>query len=498
MKPLHSLERRLLEYLSKTRAVSLEEAASKTGMRLDQARRTLEWLKSKNLVITTPSSHVQISVGPEGKKAVKHGLPERRLTDLILDGGGKKRIGELAIQFRAGKDEFAAAIGYARKKNWVSAEKDSLIANQTPEISSEEDLLRRMTKYTLNMEELSREERDVVETLGYRPGYLILKEIKTVQIQSTKTGKKIDSSKKSVTEIEAITPELLTTSSWNRYSLRALDVEAASPIVSPGKKHPVQRFIDEVREIFVSLGFEEIEGPIIQPSFWNFDALFTPQDHPARDIQDTFYLNNLQVKTPANNEVVKHVSAAHENGGDTGSMGWGYRWNPTYARHVVLRTHTTAVTAKYLADHKVSEARVFSVGRVFRNEKVTFKNLVEFHQIEGIVVGKKVNLRDMMGLLSTFYHKLGLKKVKFWPSYFPYTEPSIQSMVYHDALGKWVELCGMGIFRPEVTVPLGVTNPVLAWGGGLERLVMLRYGIDDVRQLYQNDLSWLRRTPLCL
>ena len=104
----------------------------------------------------------------------------------------------------------------------------------------------------------------------------------------------------------------------------------------------------------------------------------------------------------------------------------------------------------------------------------------------------------MMGLLSTFYHKLGLKKVKFWPSYFPYTEPSIQSMVYHDALGKWVELCGMGIFRPEVTVPLGVTNPVLAWGGGLERLVMLRYGIDDVRQLYQNDLSWLRRTPLCL
>ena len=162
-----------------------------------------------------------------------------------------------------------------------------------------------------------------------------------------------------------------------------------------------------------------------------------------------------------------------------------------------MRTHTTSVTVKHLADNIPKEARVFSIGRVFRNEKVTFKNLVEFHQIEGIVVGKEVTLRDLMGLLTKFYHKLGLKKIKFWPSFFPYTEPSLQSMVYHEGLSKWIELCGMGIFRPEVTLPLGVNNPVLAWGGGLERLVMLKYGIDDVRKLYENDIDWLRRTALC-
>jgi phenylalanyl-tRNA synthetase alpha chain len=168
------------------------------------------------------------------------------------------------------------------------------------------------------------------------------------------------------------------------------------------------------------------------------------------------------------------------------------------ARRLVLRTHTTSVTIKYLADHKPSEARVFTIGKVFRNEKVTFKNLFEFHQIEGIIVGKDVTIRDMMGMLSRFYNRLGLTKVKFWPSYFPYTEPSLQSTVYYDRLGRWVELCGMGVFRPEVTLPLGVKNPVLAWGGGLERLVMLKYCIDDSRKLYENELSWLRGVPLRL
>jgi phenylalanyl-tRNA synthetase alpha chain len=150
-----------------------------------------------------------------------------------------------------------------------------------------------------------------------------------------------------------------------------------------------------------------------------------------------------------------------------------------------------------LADNKPEEARVFSVGRVFRNEKLTYKHLAEFYQVEGIVVGKNVTLRDLMGLQTEFYAKMGLNKVKFWPSFFPYTEPSLQSMVYHEKLGKWVELFGMGIFRPEVTLPVGVKNPVLAWGGGLERIAMLRYGLDDVRELYNNRLSWLRSVPKC-
>jgi len=164
---------------------------------------------------------------------------------------------------------------------------------------------------------------------------------------------------------------------------------------------------------------------------------------------------------------------------------------------MVLRTHTTCDTIKYLADHKPNEARVFSLGRVFRNEKVSYKHLVEFNQVEGIVVGKNATLRDLMGIQREFYRRMGLNKVKFWPTFFPYTEPSLQSMVYNERLDKWVELFGMGIFRPEVTKPLGITKPVLAWGGGIERIAMLKYGLDDVREFYNNNLKWLRSVTKC-
>jgi phenylalanyl-tRNA synthetase alpha chain len=214
-------------------------------------------------------------------------------------------------------------------------------------------------------------------------------------------------------------------------------------------------------------------------------------------MQDTFYLSKIKEPEIASLNLIENVSRVHVDGGDTGSRGWRYDWVLDEAKRIVLRTHTTAVTVKYLADNKVSEAKVFSVDKVFRNEKLDPKHLAELHQIEGIVVGKKVTLRDLMGVLSEFYKILGLKKVKFWPTYFPYTEPSLQSIVHVEGFG-WMELCGMGIFRPEVTLPLGVKNPVLAWGGGLERIIMARLRVEDIRELYENNLGWLRKVPLCL
>ena len=176
--------------------------------------------------------------------------------------------------------------------------------------------------------------------------------------------------------------------------------------------------------------------------------------------------------------------------------GWG-GWSREEAERIVLRTHTTPVTLQHLAKLQPESARFFSVGRVFRNEKVSYKHLVEFHQVEGVATAPGASLRDIMGLQKEFYAKMGIKKIKFWPTFFPYTEPSLQSMVYNEKLGKWVELFGMGIFRPEVTKPLGIKNPVLAWGGGLERIAMLRFGLDDVRELYGNRLAWLRSVPRC-
>ncbi len=186
-------------------------------------------------------------------------------------------------------------------------------------------------------------------------------------------------------------------------------------------------------------------------------------------MQDTFFLDGINAKKIATPDQIKKVSDSHKKN-------WRYYWDINEARKMVLRTHTTCLTIKHLAENKPDEAKIFSLGRVFRNEKVSYKHLVEFNQVEGVVVGKDVTLRDLMGIQREFYKRIGITKIKFWPTFFPYTEPSLQTMVYNDRLGKWVELFGMGIFRPEVTKPLGIDKPVLAWGGGIERIAMLKYG----------------------
>jgi phenylalanyl-tRNA synthetase alpha chain len=209
-------------------------------------------------------------------------------------------------------------------------------------------------------------------------------------------------------------------------------------------------------------------------------------------MQDTFYLSGLHANLEGFKDQIKAIKNAHENGAGTGSAGWQYKWREEEAARVVLRTHTTAVTISYLAKYKPEDARVFSVGRVFRNEKSNYKHNPEFFQIEGVMVGEKLNLRNLIYVLSKFYSKLGFNEIKFWPTYFPYTEPSLQTMAFIKDTQKWMELGGMGVFRPEVTHPLGVKNPVLAWGLSLDRLVMLRYGVSDIRQLFGANLEWLR------
>jgi phenylalanyl-tRNA synthetase alpha chain len=207
-------------------------------------------------------------------------------------------------------------------------------------------------------------------------------------------------------------------------------------------------------------------------------------------MQDTFYVKGQTLEIQATEEQIRRVAQVHKKG-------WGSEWSFGEARRAVLRTHTTPATLKHLATKRPESGRFFSVGRVFRNEKPSYKHLVEFHQVEGVATAKGLSLRDLMGLQKEFYARMGITKVKFWPTFFPYTEPSLQSMVYNDKLQKWVELFGMGIFRPEVTTQLGIKNPVLAWGGGIERIAMLRFGLDDVRELFSSKLSWLRSVPKC-
>jgi phenylalanyl-tRNA synthetase alpha chain len=240
------------------------------------------------------------------------------------------------------------------------------------------------------------------------------------------------------------------------------------------------------------MGFTEIKGDIVQSSFWNFDALFQPQDHPAREMQDTFH---LATECDLPEEYIAPVKEMHERGAGI-SRGWGGKWSAEVSRKQVLRTHTTAVTIKYLADHPDPPVKAFCIDRAYRREAIDPTHTPEFEQLEGVVMDKGVSFKNLLGCLTEFYHRMGFDEVRFRPGYFPYTEPSVEPEVYIESRGKWVELGGAGVFRKEVTLPLGIKYPVLAWGLGVSRVAMLRLGLKDLRELYQSDVDWLRKSTV--
>jgi phenylalanyl-tRNA synthetase alpha chain len=479
---------------------SVDQVIGKSGLAHAAVMRAALNLSAKKMITIYEQKRTIATLNREGMHHAKVGLPERRLLRAILKLGGKATVDEASKEAKLESDFMPIALGWLSRKNWASLKGKTctLKIDKEPPLGSDEILLDLMSqKGAVIVEDLSKEQLEALTLLKKRKIVkLEEKALRTLEL-TQKGWDAVRKGLKVVEEITQLTPELIITKGWRQIKLVKFDVTAPTPTIFPGKMHPLQQIIQRAREIFLEMGFTEIRGPLVETAFWNFDALFQPQDHPAREMMDTFYLDNPKVGRLPSKKIVDAVAKTHENGWVTGSKGWGYKWDSEEAKRLVLRTHTTAETIKYLSKYKKPPIKVFSVDRVYRNEQVTYKNIAEFHQIEGIVVGENVTLRDLMGTLKTFYTKFGLEKIEFWPCYFPYTEPSAQAMVYHPKLGRWMELCGMGLFRPEVLAPVGIKCPVLAWGGGLERLAMIELGLDDIRLLYANNLEWLRRTPLC-
>jgi len=457
---LHEIEKKIISSLKINENQTPEQLEESTKLSSDQIRRGIEWLRLKEIINVNETQKIFYRLGKNGLESLENGLPEKRLLQLLFDG--PRNITDLQKELGP---VFGPSIGLARKNNWIETNNNEISLKNKPDKIPGEKTIEIIQKEKTSIDLLDKTE---IEYLQKRPDFLEEEIEKIKEISLSESSKNIQ-----VSELPV-----------------GIDVEAKVPQTFMGRTHPLKDTIDEIREIFVTLGFSEIIGNMTQSSFWNFDALFTPQDHPAREMQDTFYLDGILSKKIATPEQIKKVSASHKNN-------WKYSWDIRESQKMVLRTHTTCVTIKHLAETKPDEARFFSLGRVFRNEKVSYKHLVEFNQIEGVVIGKDATLRNLMGIQREFYKRIGITKIKFWPTFFPYTEPSLQTMVYNDRLGKWVELFGMGIFRPEVTKPLGITKPVLAWGGGIERIAMLKYGLDDVREFYNNNLDWLRNVPKC-
>ena len=293
-------------------------------------------------------------------------------------------------------------------------------------------------------------------------------------------------------DISQLTPEMLKDGSWRRHSFRKYTISLRPPRLAVGRRHPYREFLDSVKRKLTSMGFQEMRGELVETEFWDMDALFMPQFHPARAIHDVYFVKNPTHAKSVQEPFFSQVVDAHEHGGSTGSKGWRYAYNRAMANRLVLRSQGTAVSARTLASHPQIPGKYFSIARCFRYDQVDATHATDFFQVEGIVLSQDINFRTLLGLLRLFASEMAqAKEIRFVPAYFPFTEPSVELHVRHPKLG-WIELGGAGLFRQEVTIPLGVNVPVIAWGLGLDRMAMVALGIFDIRELFNSDLEAVR------
>jgi phenylalanyl-tRNA synthetase alpha chain len=293
-------------------------------------------------------------------------------------------------------------------------------------------------------------------------------------------------------EISQLTPELLKDGSWRNFSFRKYSINLRPPRLAVGRRHSYREFLDTVKHKLTSMGFQEMRGELVETEFWDMDALYMPQFHPARAIHDVYFVKNPQKARTIPEPFLSQVAQVHQDGGTSGSKGWKYQYDRERAKRLVLRSQGTAVSARTLANNPPVPGKFFSIARCFRYDNVDATHATDFFQVEGIVLGSDINFRTLLGLLQLFATEMAqAKEIRFFPAYFPFTEPSVELHVRHPKLG-WMELGGAGLFRSEVTVPLGVTVPVIAWGLGLDRMAMVALGIQDIRDLFTSDLEAVR------
>ena len=479
------------------------QIAAKTGLDEAAVMRAALSLAEEGYVSVKDDTVLFASLTSEGRNYAEKGLPERRILKAVLDHGGRMEASEAAQVAGVPMEMLPIVYGWLKKKGWSTLVKSDdrtiIVAQKDAEGSRDEELLRVLARSTeTDASRLSSVELAELHVLKQRR-LVTLHERVDKAISITQEGLKLVEQGITIQrEISSLTPEMLATGSWRHTRLRKYDVQAEVAPTWPGKKQPYRRFLDELKWKLIALGFKEMTGPIVETMFFNCDALYMPQDHPAREVHDIYLVKSPEYgdSTPFARYLDK-VKETHENGWKTGSTGWRSPYSKSEASRLILRSHGTAESARTLASKELQiPGKYFSIARCFRPDKVDRTHLTEFNQVEGIVVGEGLSLRDLLGVLERFAIEIaGADKVKFNPDYFPFTEPSVELQAYKEGVG-WFEFGGSGIFRPELTIPLGVKVPVIAWGLGIERLFMMKAGINDMRTLFSQDLNWLRKQEL--
>ncbi|MBS7655775.1 phenylalanine--tRNA ligase subunit alpha [Candidatus Bathyarchaeota archaeon] len=440
-----------------------------------------------------------LKLNDEGLAYAVEGLPERKLVKAVIKLGGKALLEEAAAKAEINLNFLPLASGWIARKNLGKIIKENgkvfIEAKEEKPETLDETLLKKIfVEGKVIAEKLSKEFNEALQILRRRN--LLSETKKTLRIlHLTEEGwKLVKAGVKISIEASELTPELIIGGKWRQVNLKKYNIQAPPPLIWPGKKQPYKKFLDDLKLKLTSLGFKEMTGPLIELMFFNCDALFMPQDHPAREIHDIFFIKEPEFGSLTEYENhLMNVKATHENGWITNSKGWGYNFSVENSKRLILRSHGTAISVRTLISGKLEiPGKYFSIARCYRPEVTDKTHLTEFNQVEGIVVGENLTFKDLLGILKTLAIEIAeADEVTFKPDYFPFTEPSVELAAYKRDYG-WLEFGGAGIFRPEVTLPLGIKTPVLAWGLGVDRLFMMKAGIDDIRELFTQNLEWLR------
>ncbi|WP_455367745.1 phenylalanine--tRNA ligase subunit alpha [[Eubacterium] cellulosolvens] len=493
-------EARLLTALNKKKEeTDLKALTEQMRMGNSASVRSALRLSEKELIDIEKGVENVYRLTEEGLLYATQGLPEYRVVEKAREKGRVLPLGQILKKLKINPKLTPIILGWIKRKNLATITKnqDQLFIEKvvTSFKRSDEDLLKKIrVQREIAESQLTVQEKTLANILKKRN--LISDEQQTRWMlkltdkgrQQVEKGLRVESS------ISQLTAEDIATGKWRKIKLRRYNIKAPVQIIWPGKLQPYNKFLDELKEKLVALGFQEMVGPTVEYMFFNCDALFMPQDHPAREIHDMYFVQKPRYGNLTQySNFVMNVKGTHENGWRTGSRGWRYRFDNRESERLILRSHGTAISARMLINKNLKiPGKYFSVARCYRPEVTDRMHLSEFNQVEGIIVAEDLTLRDLLGVLERFALEIAeADKVRFKPDYFPFTEPSIELQAYKKGYG-WLEFGGSGIFRPELTLPLGIEVPVLAWGLGVDRLFMMKTGIQDIRDLFTQDLQWMR------
>ena len=503
VKNFHPLEVKLLRHVNAGEDITAERIVKELDYKVGQCNQAFSWLSAKGcLEEAGRKTIVTYELTELGQAQANEGTPAQRIFDL-LKGGEPLSLPEIAEKLGLEKSDIGSAYGSLSKAGTcaMNAENKAYVKNdQLPaDVAETAELLKKGLAGPIDEASMTEREKALMARISKKRGAAgspyKMNEREEVTYRMTKLGEEAKQAllQANITgeEIGVLTPQIIASGSWKTASFRPYGLDAPVQRLIPGRHNPYANYIQWVKDKLISLGFEEFDGPLVENEFWNGDALFMPQFHSARDIHDVYYVKEPRHCKQIEEPWLSNVAATHENGGNTGSRGWQYKFDHEFTRRQILRSQGTVLSAHQLTKAKVP-GKYFGIVRCFRFDEVDAKHGADFYQTEGIVIGKEANLKDLLGLLKMFAVEVaGATDFKYVPGYFPFTEPSIEIHIKHPVLG-WFEMGGSGIFRPEVTKSLGIDEPVLAWGLGIDRMAMMHLGINDIRDLFSPNIDSVR------